>query len=180
MDVRSTLEFKRTGRRLPSPPSAYKVMDYSDTAPDQRYMEYRKEMNNPAEPTGSTPVPAAGPAQSSHETRSNESKPPSVTTCYFPADMPDAARRPSERLKNKGDKKRPSDHLRSNEPSSKRSKSNNENNGDEKEKEPKKIHPNVQNGLYVAEMFAAHTARQHVISYVVSGKSIGAADLSSN
>ncbi|KAG1772956.1 hypothetical protein EV702DRAFT_1281245 [Suillus placidus] len=36
------------------------------------------------------------------------------------------------------------------------------------EKEPRKPHPVVQNGLYVAEMFAAHIARQHVISFIVN------------
>ncbi|KAG1805107.1 uncharacterized protein HD556DRAFT_1437270 [Suillus plorans] len=36
------------------------------------------------------------------------------------------------------------------------------------EKEPIKPHPIVQNGLYVAEMFAAHIARQHVISFIVN------------
>jgi hypothetical protein len=41
------------------------------------------------------------------------------------------------------------------------------------EKEPKKIHAIVQNGLYVAEMFAAHIARQHVISFIVNSKFLG-------
>jgi hypothetical protein len=36
------------------------------------------------------------------------------------------------------------------------------------EKESTKPHPIVQNGLYVAEMFAAHIARQHVISFLVN------------
>jgi hypothetical protein len=48
---------------------------------------------------------------------------------------------------------------------------NNENQNDEKE--PKKIHPIVQNGLYVAEMFAAHIARQHVISFIVNSRFMG-------
>ncbi|KAG1730180.1 hypothetical protein EDB19DRAFT_2027536 [Suillus lakei] len=43
---------------------------------------------------------------------------------------------------------------------------NNENRtGDQ---EPKTTHPVVQNGLYVAEMFAAHIARLHVISFIVN------------
>ena len=46
--------------------------------------------------------------------------------------------------------------------------SDNEHRGDVKE--PKKLHPVVQNGLYVAEMFAAHIARQNVISFVVDGE----------
>jgi hypothetical protein len=36
--------------------------------------------------------------------------------------------------------------------------------------EPQKIHPVLQNGLYAAELFAAHIVRQSVITYVVEGK----------
>ncbi|KAG1793255.1 uncharacterized protein HD556DRAFT_1270987 [Suillus plorans] len=36
------------------------------------------------------------------------------------------------------------------------------------EDEPTKIPAIVQNGLYIAEMFAAHIARQHVISFIVN------------
>ncbi|KAG1730177.1 hypothetical protein EDB19DRAFT_1913000 [Suillus lakei] len=43
---------------------------------------------------------------------------------------------------------------------------NNENQTENKE--PKTTHPVVQNGLYVAEMFAAHIARLHVISFIVN------------
>jgi hypothetical protein len=83
--------------------------------------------------------------------------------------MSDAASQHSDRL----GKKRDSEHLGSNERSTKRSKSNNEQIAEEKgEKEPIKLPAIVQNGLYVAEMFAAHIARQHVISCVVNGKSI--------
>ncbi|KAG0698935.1 hypothetical protein DFH29DRAFT_834252 [Suillus ampliporus] len=148
-DVRSTLEFKRTKNRLQLPPSTYQVKDSNPS--DQKYMDYRirNETNDPVEPTGSTPVPAGDPTQSSHEPSSAPGRP-----------------NQSEQLKSKGDKKRTSDHLRSSEPRSKRPKSNNENKGNEKE--PKKIHPIVQNGLYVAEMFAAHMARLHVISFVVN------------
>jgi hypothetical protein len=45
--------------------------------------------------------------------------------------------------------------------------------GDDEKKppnEPQKIHPVLQNGLYAAELFAAHTVRQSVITYVVEGK----------
>ncbi|KAG1771118.1 hypothetical protein EV702DRAFT_1202146 [Suillus placidus] len=41
-----------------------------------------------------------------------------------------------------------------------------------KNKEPKKLHPVVQNGLYVAEMFTAHIACQHVISFIVNNNII--------
>ncbi|KAG1719638.1 uncharacterized protein EDB91DRAFT_1351878 [Suillus paluster] len=146
--VRSILEFKRTKTRLQTPPSTYTVKDYD--ASDQKYMEYhiRNETSDPAEPAGSTPAPADGPTQSSHET--SNAQPPTQ----------------SGQSKRKGDKKRTSGHLDSSEPSSKRPKSNNENQGNEKE--PKRIHPIVQNGVYVAELFAAHVARQHVISCVVN------------
>ncbi|KAG1793252.1 uncharacterized protein HD556DRAFT_513768 [Suillus plorans] len=40
------------------------------------------------------------------------------------------------------------------------------------EDEPTKPPPIVQNGLYVAEMFAAHIARQHVISFIVNNDCI--------
>ena len=163
MDVLSTVEFKRTKQCLPGPPDTYAATDYAP--PDKEYLE----MNNLDEPTGSTPVLATGPPQTSHKT-SNERKPPSVPSCCFLTDMCDAATLSSAGTKNLGDKKRPSDHLPSNEPSSKRPRSN-QPRGDEKEKEPKKIHPNVQNGLYVAEIFAAHVARQHVFSLVVNSKS---------
>jgi hypothetical protein len=72
------------------------------------------------------------------------------------------------------EKKRNSDHLTSDGPSKKRPKSNNEKNDEEEKKEPIRLPAIVQNGLYVAEMFAAHmhTARQCVISCVVNGKSM--------
>jgi hypothetical protein len=69
--------------------------------------------------------------------------------------------------------KRGSDHLGSNEPPNiKRPKQDEEEGeGEEKEmKEPKKLNAIVQNGLYAAEMFAAHIARQHVISFIVNSK----------
>ncbi|KAG1730207.1 hypothetical protein EDB19DRAFT_2011946 [Suillus lakei] len=37
-----------------------------------------------------------------------------------------------------------------------------------KDQEPNNTHPVVQNGLYVAEMFAAHITRLHVISFIVN------------
>jgi len=81
--------------------------------------------------------------------------------------MCDVASRESDRLK-----KRDSGHLPSTKRSTKQSKSNNEQNDEGKEKEPIKLPAIVQNGMYVAEMFSAHIARQHVISCVVNGKSM--------
>ncbi|KAG2030223.1 hypothetical protein BDR03DRAFT_987217 [Suillus americanus] len=59
-DVRSTLELKCTRKLLTHPPAAYKT-DYVVPAPSVQYMEYRKDTNGPAKPTG--PTPAARPAQ---------------------------------------------------------------------------------------------------------------------
>ncbi|KAG0706679.1 hypothetical protein DFH29DRAFT_137520 [Suillus ampliporus] len=185
VDVRSTVEFKRSRKRLPLPPSAYNKeynMDY--VVPKDLHMAYLKETNDSAEPAGSTS--AAGPAQISYEAsdelrqtserlRGKAAEPTGSTPVASPAQIAYEAshelRRTSERLRGKreADQKRNSDHLHSNEPPTKRSRSNNEKKADEKvdEKEPKKLHPIVQNGLYAAEMFAAHIARLHVISSIV-------------
>ncbi|KAG2346936.1 hypothetical protein BDR05DRAFT_759322 [Suillus weaverae] len=128
-DVRSTLESKRPRKALNHPPAAYKT-DYVVPPPSAQYMEYVKDPNAPAKPTGSTP--AAGSSQTPHGA-SNES-------------------RPSSQQLSKGVKRKRT--------------GNSEN--QTKEKEPRKPHPVVQNGLYVAEMFAAHIARQHVISFIVN------------
>ncbi|KAG1730541.1 uncharacterized protein EDB91DRAFT_783481 [Suillus paluster] len=177
IDVRSTVEFKRTRKCLPLPPSKKYNTDY--VVPKDLHMAYRKETDDPVEPTGSTS--AAVPARTSHEA-SNESRQTSKRlggkaaelTGSRPAVGPTQTahgashelRRTSERIKdkNEADKKRNSGHLDSNEPPAKRSRSNNEKTD---EKEPKKHHPVVQNGLYAAEMFAAHIARLHVISSIV-------------
>ncbi|KAG0693398.1 hypothetical protein DFH29DRAFT_1084235 [Suillus ampliporus] len=138
-DVTSTLEFKRKRGPLAPPPDKYKVKEY--VAPKPQYLP--KDADGPVEPTNLAPGPAAAssnqPSSQSRRTRGSESQ---------------------------GENKRTSDHLRSSEPASKRIKSNNDNRTEEKD--PKKLPPNVQNGIYVAEMFAANIARQHVISYVVN------------
>ncbi|KAG1778825.1 hypothetical protein EV702DRAFT_1044260 [Suillus placidus] len=146
MQVRTTFEFKRPKKCLPHPPSTYHK-DY--VVPTVLYMDYTKDMNASAQPTDSTP--ATGPAQTSYN-KSNELQ-----------NIP-------ERLRSN---KRGTDHLDSNEPPNiKRSKQDEERQSrqeeEKKKKEPKKHHPVVQNGLYVAEMFAAHIARQHVISFIVN------------
>ncbi|KAG2363911.1 hypothetical protein BDR07DRAFT_1402782 [Suillus spraguei] len=43
-----------------------------------------------------------------------------------------------------------------------------ENQTEEEEMQSTKPHPIVQNGLYAAEMFAAHIARQHVVSFIIN------------
>ncbi|KAG0694107.1 hypothetical protein DFH29DRAFT_1006643 [Suillus ampliporus] len=142
VDVRSTVEFKRSRKRLPLPPSAYNKeynMDY--VVPKDLHMAYLKETNEPAEPAGSTS--AAGPAQTSDEAsdelrqtserlRGKAAEPTGSTPVASPAQTAHEAshelRRTSERLRGKreADQKRNSDHLRSNEPPTKRSRSNNE------------------------------------------------------
>ncbi|KAG2134181.1 uncharacterized protein EDB93DRAFT_849610 [Suillus bovinus] len=156
--VRTTFEFKRKKKRLPHPPSTY-TKGY--VVPNVLYMNYAKETNASAKPAD--PAPAAGP-QTSYK-KSNE------------------LQNISERLRSN---KRGSDHLSSNQPPNiKRSKQDEEGQSgqdqgeeeedeeeDEKKKKPRKHHPVVQNGLYVAEMFAAHIARQHVISFIVNNDAI--------
>ena len=160
-DVLSTVEFKRSGRRINLPPAKYKVTDYTAPKIEQKYMDLWKDIKASAQPLGSVPAPIATSAPKA----SSERESSLVLTCYFLADLRNAARR-SQRLK--ADNKRPHDGQPSNEARSKRTKSNNE---PPMEEEPEKLHPNVQNGLYVAEMFAAHIARQSVISCVIMSKS---------
>ncbi|KAG1730187.1 hypothetical protein EDB19DRAFT_2027541 [Suillus lakei] len=95
---------------------------------------------------------------------------PSVQYMKF---MKDADAKPADSTPPTGSAQTP--HEASNElrPSSqqqsrgvKRKRAGNENQTENKE--PKTTHPVVQNGLYVAEMFAAHIARLHVISFIVN------------
>ncbi|KAG1754535.1 hypothetical protein EDB19DRAFT_1666907 [Suillus lakei] len=145
IDVHSTLEFKRNPTLAP-PVLPYKVTKYAPPKPGFKYLNLWNGTENP-EPTG------AAPARSSNKP-SNE---PRGTGA-------------SERLQTKSDSKRKSDQSDPSEPASKRLKKTNENRTNQKEpkKEPQRIHPNVQNGLYVAEIFAANIALQCVISYVVN------------
>ncbi|KAG1720569.1 uncharacterized protein EDB91DRAFT_1280577 [Suillus paluster] len=138
-DVHSTFEFKRKKGALTAPPKTYKVKEY--IAPKQQYLP---KDTDPVEPTSL----ASRPAAAGFNQPSNQS------------------RRGSGQVQSKQEKKCSSNHLPSNEPASKHAKSNNETGTEEKE--PKKLPPNVQNGMYVAEMFAANIARQHVSSCVVN------------
>ncbi|KAG2360900.1 hypothetical protein BDR07DRAFT_102286 [Suillus spraguei] len=151
IDVRSTIEFKRS-RTLAHPVLPYKVTEYAPPKPGFKYLNLSNGTEHP-EPTGAAPVPATAPAPSSSK----------------PLNEPRGTRA-SERLKARSDNKRKSDQSDLNESASKRPKKTNENHADQKAppQEPLvKIHPNVQNGLYVAEIFAANIALQCVISYVV-------------
>ncbi|KAG1840485.1 hypothetical protein DFJ58DRAFT_689182 [Suillus subalutaceus] len=151
IDVRSTVEFKRS-RTLDPPVLPYKVTEYAPPKPGSKYLNLGSGTENP-KPTGTSLAPTAAPARSSNKP-SNEPR----------------GTRASERLKAKSDNKRKSDQSDPNESASKRFKKTNENNAGQKEppNEPQKLHPNVQNGMYVAEMFAANIALQCVISYVVN------------
>ncbi|KAG2153590.1 uncharacterized protein EDB93DRAFT_1135630 [Suillus bovinus] len=130
----------------------YKVSEYAPPNPRLRYLNLWNAKEN-IEPRAAAPAPAAAPTRSSN----------------MPSNEPQGTRT-SERLKVKSDSKRKSDQLDANEPGSKRQKKTDEIPADQKEpkEEPEKIHPNVQNGLYVAEIFAANIALQCVISYVVN------------
>ncbi|OJA16685.1 hypothetical protein AZE42_06970, partial [Rhizopogon vesiculosus] len=147
-DVLSRVEFKRTKNAMHPPPTSYGVKKY--TPPTQQYMDLLKEMKEMkemqerqekqkvAEPLCSTGVPAASTSKIS-----NSRKLPHISACHFLTDPPPNG-------------------------STKRSKSNNEQNDEDKEKEPIKLPAIVQNGMYVGAMFSAHIARQHVISCMVN------------
>ncbi|KAG2129041.1 uncharacterized protein EDB93DRAFT_1183411 [Suillus bovinus] len=151
VDVRSTVEFKRNSTINP-PVLPYKVSEYAPPNPRLKYLNLWNATEN-LEPRAAAPAPAAAPTRSSN----------------MPSNEPQGTRT-SERLKVKSDSKRKSDQLDANEPTSKRQKKPDEILADQKEtkEEPEKIHPNVQNGLYVAEILAANIALQCVISYVVN------------
>ncbi|KAG1768849.1 hypothetical protein EDD22DRAFT_843893 [Suillus occidentalis] len=146
-DVRSTVEFKhkkiRTG--LSTPPATYAAKAY-DVPEAKKYMKYRRETNDAPEPTDSThlPLPGSDAATSSLQTtetqgRSNQSLAPNN--------------------KKRGSDQPPEDR------STKKLKVDNDEKGPPKE--PLKIHPVLHNGLYAAELFAAHIVRQSVITYIV-------------
>lgn len=78
-----------------------------------------------------------------------------------------AARRSSYRTRSQGELKRNSDHLARPDFTNKRSKKDNGAKSD-----AQTLDAMIQNGLYVAEMFAAHVARPYVVSYIVVGKSV--------
>jgi hypothetical protein len=158
-DVLSTLEFKRSAKHKMKQPN-YDKVDIAD-APTPHYMELGNRRGRVVQPTSSTPVPTAGPSEGA----SNEGKSPNIASSIFLTHTCDAARRVT-----RSSKKRTSENLGSSEPTSKRVRSNNEDPNNEKL--PKKTDPLEQNGMYAAEMFAAHVARQYVISCVVDSKSM--------
>ncbi|KAG2134053.1 uncharacterized protein EDB93DRAFT_1173291 [Suillus bovinus] len=151
VDVRSTVEFKRSSTINP-PVLPYKVSEYAPPNPRLKYLNLWNATES-LEPRAAAPAPAAAPTRSSN----------------MPSNEPQGTRT-SERLKVKSDSKRKSDQLDANNSASKRQKKTDEIPADQKEtkEEPEKIHPNVQNGLYVAEILAANIALQCVISYVVN------------
>ncbi|KAG1836239.1 hypothetical protein DFJ58DRAFT_847063 [Suillus subalutaceus] len=146
--VQKQAEFKhnkiRTG--LSKPPATYAAKAY-DVPEAKKYMKYHRKTNDTTEPTGLTPLPGSGAATSSCQTS--------------------AVRGRSKRSGSLNKKKCSSSQALDGH-SSKKLKVNN--NGEEPPKPPKDpqdIHPIVQNGLYAAELFAAHIMRENVITYVV-------------
>ncbi|KIK40988.1 hypothetical protein CY34DRAFT_806585 [Suillus luteus UH-Slu-Lm8-n1] len=144
-DVRSTVEFKHKKTGLSTPPATYAAKAY-DVPEAKKYMKFRRETNDTPEPTDSThlPLPGSGAATSSLQTtetrgHSNQSLAPNN--------------------KKRGSDQPPEDR------STKKLKADND--GKEPPKEPLKIHPVLHNGLYAAELFAAHIVRQSVITYIV-------------
>ncbi|KAG2120014.1 hypothetical protein BD769DRAFT_1641729 [Suillus cothurnatus] len=158
-DVRSTVEFKhkkirtdkktRTSKKtrigLSKPPATYAVKAYN--IPEaKKYMKYRREANTTAESTSSTSFPGSGAATSSRQTAD-------ARGCSRQSGSLNKKRRSSQALDGH---------------SSKKSKvGDNDEKPSKPKEEPQKIHPVLQNGLYAAELFAAHIARQSVITYVV-------------
>jgi hypothetical protein len=81
-DVRSLLEFKRSAKHsMKVPPPTYAGNPY-DIPTGKKYMKYRKETDDPAEPAGPTPVPVSGAA-----TSSNARKLAIMFNCCFLANM---------------------------------------------------------------------------------------------
>jgi len=158
-NVLSTFEFKRSAK-MEQPNYDNVKVSYPDM---EHHMGYGKRSRKAAQPTGSTHA----------ESASKERKLFCISPYYFLTDFRDTARRSARLMNSNGGNKRPSDSQGSNERGSKRIKSNTENSNTEHldtEKLAKKIDPMEQNGLYAAEMFAAHVARQHVLSCVVNSR----------
>jgi hypothetical protein len=165
-EVRSTVEFKhkKIPAGLSTPPATYAAKAY-DVPEAKKFMKYRRDTNDTPEPTDSTPVPGGGVATSSLQT-SETRKLSSMCKLWFLTYIWGAEGRSNPSLapnnKKRGSSQPPEGR------SSKKAKVD----GDEKEppKESQKIHPALQNGLYAAELFAAHIARQSVITYIVESK----------
>ncbi|KAG2336803.1 hypothetical protein BDR05DRAFT_970860, partial [Suillus weaverae] len=151
-DVRSTVEFKhqKNWSGVSTPPATYAAKAY-DVPEAMKYMKYRREMNGTAEATGSTPLPDSSAATSSQQTSDPRGRPKQsrgLNKKRGSSQAPDG--HSSKKLKVDDDEKEP--------PKSR--------------KEPQRIHPVLQNGLYAAELFAAHVVRQSVITYVVNNDMI--------
>ncbi|KAG1897795.1 uncharacterized protein F5891DRAFT_505686 [Suillus fuscotomentosus] len=180
VNVRTTFEFKRPKPRLPLPPSAY-TKDY--VAPDVLYIEYMKETDasdsssdSSSQSTDSSDLSTDSSDQltdSSDQSMDSSDRSTDSTSTTGTAQSSHSNSNEAHRLRSN---KRGSEHLRSNEPSTnKRSRQDEDRSSEQEERRNKKKkkgsykpHPVIQNGLYVAEMFAAHTARQHVISFIVN------------
>ncbi|KAG2152830.1 hypothetical protein DEU56DRAFT_908008 [Suillus clintonianus] len=184
--VRSTVEFKCPRCRLAPPPKKYEVTKY--TAPVTKYLDSRKKTKAPANATSSAPAnmtsnEARAPRRSERlkakaaknkrkpEDRissedvkrlktSHESDYTSNERDYVSSD--DTSGEPDESSSEPDESSNENDYAsRKHDTSIENDKNNNT------EQEPKKIHPNVQNGVYAAEISAANIALQHIISYVV-------------
>ncbi|KAG2135350.1 uncharacterized protein EDB93DRAFT_1170796 [Suillus bovinus] len=150
-ELRTTLEFKHTKAKsgLALPPVTYAAKTTYNIPVAKKFMKYRRETNRSAdEPEpDATPLPASSVATGSCQTSNARAAATSSRQTSNAAGRPNQSER---------DKKRSSAGLADGGRSSKKAR-----------REPARLHPVVQNGLYAAEMFAAHFARQSVISYVV-------------
>ncbi|KAG2132094.1 hypothetical protein DEU56DRAFT_448941 [Suillus clintonianus] len=176
-ELRTTLEFKHTEAKAEPPPATYAAKTTYSIPEGKKFMKYRREMDQGTDPDA-TPLPASGAATNSRQTSNTRAAATSSRQTSNARAAATSSRRTSnarsaatssrqssnaagrsnqsQRTNNKGEKKRSSAGLAD---------------GGRKNKKPKrpppKPHPVVQNGLYAAEMFAAHFARQSVISYLV-------------
>ncbi|KAG2038306.1 hypothetical protein BDR03DRAFT_981703 [Suillus americanus] len=147
-DIQLMVEFKHnkiwTG--LSQPPVTYTAKAYN--VPEvKKYMKYHREMNITAELKGST-MPLPGAAMSLHQTSDH-------VQLMVLADIWDAGEC-SKQARSLNKKKCGSSQALDGHSSKKLKVDNNGEEPPKLPKEPQDIHPVIQNGLYAAELFAAH------------------------
>jgi hypothetical protein len=161
-ELRTTLEFKRTPKKIDKAPQTYVANTTYKIDAGEKFMNYRRETDTSAEePEANTTPTLTTSAAAGAQKSSNAGKLSSMSNLCFHTNNCNATGglNQSQQGTSKGENKRAAASHVTSERSIKKAR-----------KEPVKLHPVVQNGLYAAEMFAAHFARQSVISYVVKSK----------
>jgi hypothetical protein len=146
-ELRTTLEFKKTKATLNPVPQKYQAKTTYKISGAKKFMKFRREMDTSAE----EPEPDATPVPP------NAGKLSSMSNLYFHTNNFNATGRSSLSEPPLKGPKRPSQ-------------ADDERNTKKFKTESGRLHPVVQNGMYAAEIFAAHFARQSVISYVVESE----------